>query len=133
MVKRRFAIVALLTLLTLAPTLSSALGLVSIVPDSCKGAGGCQSICDLAQLAQNALTDGIYIAIFLSAILFAWAGWNMIIGSSSGNTAQVSQAKKIFWNVTIGLVLILTAWIIVSVIMAALTTNASWNTLCSQP
>ena len=131
--KRRWVITSVLTLLLFAPVVSSALGLVPIVPSECNtNPGGCQSICDLALLAQNALTDGIYIAIFLSAILFAWAGWNMVVGSSSGNSTQVSQAKKIFWNVTIGLVLILSAWIIVSVIMAALTTNANWNTLCAQ-
>jgi hypothetical protein len=135
--RRRWVITSVLTLLLLAPTLSSALGIVPIVPQSgqgsdCNGAGGCQSICDLAILAQNALTDGIYIAIFLSAILFAWAGWNMVIGSSTGNTSLVHRAKNIFWYVTIGLVVILSAWIIVSVIMAALTTNTSWNTLCTQ-
>ena len=130
--KRRWVITSVLTLLLFAPAVSFALGLVSVVPSDCNQSGGCNSICDLALLAQNALTDGIYIAIFLSAILFAWAGWNMIVGSSAGDTAKVTQAKRIFWNVTIGLVLILSAWIIVSVIMAALTNNTSWNTLCAQ-
>src|SRR5665213_2434972 len=121
---RRWVITSVLTLLLFAPTLSFALGLVAVVPPECNtNPGGCQSICDLAQLGQNALTDGIYIAIFLSAILFAWAGWNMVVGSSSGNVTQVTKAKNIFKYVTGGLVLILAAWIIVSVIMAALTNN----------
>jgi len=130
---RRWVITAVVTLFTLAPIIASALGLVPIVPQNstCNGSGGCQSICDLATLAQNALTDGIYIAIFLSAILFAWAGWNMVVGSSSGNVTQVTKAKNIFKYVTGGLVLILAAWIIVSVIMAALTNNTGWNNFCT--
>jgi hypothetical protein len=129
--KRRLAILAFLTFLTLAPLAVSAVGLQPIVPSDCNQAGGCQSICDLAQLAQNGLDDGIYIAIFLSAILFAWAGWQMVVGSSSGNPGQVKQAKNIFWYVTIGLVVIVSAWLIVSVIMSALSTNQNWNSLCT--
>lgn len=131
--KRRAVLAVTTTLFLLAPVAASALGLVPIVPQDqgCNGLGGCQSICALAELAQNALTDGIYIAVFLSAILFAWAGWQMIIGSSSGNPNQIHHAKNIFWYVTIGLVLIISAWIIVSVIMSALTNNSSWNSLCT--
>ena len=130
--KRKFAMLAAVAFLAVAPSLSFALGLQTIVPSDCNGSGGCQSICDIATAAQNALDDGIYIAIFLSAILFAWAGWQMIIGSSYGNTTQVHHAKNIFWYVSVGLVLIISAWVIVSVIMSALTTNASWNSLCNQ-
>ena len=118
--KRKLAMLAVVTLITLAPVAVSALGLQTIVPSDCTGQGGCQSICDIAVAAQNLLDDGIYIAIFLSAILFAWAGWNMVVGSSSGDIAKVTHAKRIFMYVTGGLVLILSAWIIVSVIMAAL-------------
>lgn len=129
--KRKAALVLLVSLFTLAPIAVSALGLTTIVPWDCNGAGGCQSICDLATLAQNVLDDGIFIAIFLSAILFAWAGWRMVI--AQGNPETISQSKKIFWYVTIGLVIIVSAWIIVSVIMSALTNNPNWNALCTQP
>jgi len=131
--KRRFLIFAVVAVCTFGPSLSFALGLQPIVPSDCNNAGGCQSICDIATAAQNLLDDGIYIAIFLSAILFAWAGWQMVTGSSAGDSAKVTHAKHIFMYVTGGLVLILSAWIIVSVIMAALTNNTSWNSLCSQP
>lgn len=125
-------IATLMTLVMLAPFAASALGLQQVVPSDCNQPGGCQSICDLATLAQNLLNDGIFVAIFLSAILFAWAGWQLVVGSSSGNAAQVKRAKNIFKYVTGGLVLIISAWIIVSVIMSALTNNSSWNNLCSQ-
>lgn len=123
--------IALMTAIMCAPLAASAVGLQTIVPSTCNQQGGCQSICALATLAQNALDDGIFIAIFLSAILFAWAGWQMIIGSSSGDTAKVRRAKHIFMYVAGGLVLIISAWLIVSVIMSVLTNNSTWNSLCS--
>jgi hypothetical protein len=55
----------------------------------------------------------------------------MVVGSSSGDSSKVTHARHIFMYVTGGLVLILSAWIIVSVIMAALTGNTSWNNLCN--
>jgi len=125
-------LVAVITLVTLAPVAVSALGLTPIVPTDCNNPGGCSSICDLAQLAQNVLNDGIFAAVFLSAILFAWAGWQIVAGSSAGDTGKIKQGKNIFWYVSIGLVLIICAWLIVSVIMSALTNNSNWNILCTQ-
>jgi len=131
--KRRIALLTATLLLTLAPVAVSAVGLQTIVPKDCNQPGGCQSICDIATLAQNLLDDGIFVAIFLSAILFAWAGWQMVVASSSGNVAKRDHAKKIIMYVTGGLVLIISAWLIVSVIMSALTNNSNWNALCTQP
>lgn len=131
--KRKLTVLAAVTLLTLAPTAVSAVGLQPLVPSDCNGQGGCNSICDLATLAQNALNDGIFIAIFLSAILFAWAGWQMVVGSSTGNATERDKGKRIFQYVAIGLVIIISAWLVVSVIMSALTSNANWNQLCAQP
>src|SRR6201999_2019492 len=99
--KRRVAILAFAVLVGLLPIAASAVGFQTIVPSDCNGAGGCQSLCDIAAVAQNALDDGIYVAIFLSAILFAWAGWQMVTGSASGNETQIHHAKNIFWYVTI--------------------------------
>lgn len=130
--KRQLAVFALVTAFTVAPAVTFALGLTPIVPPDCNGRGGCTSICDLAQLAQNVLNDGIFTAIFLSAVLFAWAGWELVVGSSSGDTGKVKHGKDIFMYVTGGLVLIICAWLIVSVIMSALTNNSNWNVLCSQ-
>jgi hypothetical protein len=129
--KRRLVILAVMTLLTMGPSLAFAIGLQPIVPQDCNNSGGCSSICDIALAAQYALDDGIFIAIFLSAILFAWAGWQLIVGSSSGDPGKVKQAKSIFMYVTGGLVLIISAWLIVSVIMSALTNNPNWNAVCA--
>ena len=116
----------------LSPALVSAAGgLVPIVPDKCYTTiGGCQDICDLAQLAQNVLNDGIYIAVFLSAILFAWTGLRMVINVA--NPVEKTKAKQMFMNVFIGLVIILVAWLVVDVTMRTLvgTSILPWNSIC---
>ena len=138
MVRRQTATV-LMMLLFLTPTAvmaATATGLQTIVPQQgqgsdCNGPGGCQSICDLALLAQNILNDGIYVAIFLSAILFAWAGWKHM--SAGGDSHQIQEANKVFAAVFIGLIIILSAWLIVNTLMSALLGNAPtvpWNQIC---
>ncbi len=88
------------------------------------------TICDIAQTAQNILNTGIFVAVFLSAILFAWAGWKYLtnVASSSG----VSEAKTLFGNVLIGLFVILGAWIVIDTLMKTLTNGqfGPWNKVC---
>ncbi|QQG37726.1 MAG: hypothetical protein HYS26_03805 [Candidatus Kaiserbacteria bacterium] len=86
-------------------------------------------ICDLAKSAQNILNAGIYIAIFISAVLFAYAGWTyMTAGGEGGKT----KGKEIFMNVFIGLALLLAAWLIVDTIMRVFTGAelGPWNKIC---
>lgn len=116
-------------IILVAPLLTSAAGGMpaKIVP--CDGVD-C-NLCHIAELAQNVLNTGIFIAVFLSAILFAWAGWKYI---TAGGGGEVSAAKEIFLNVLIGLVIILAAWLVVDTIMRTLVNeNASigpWNKIC---
>jgi hypothetical protein len=107
-----------------------AAGFVQIVPDSCNQRGGCQSVCDIAQLAQNVLNDGIFIAVVLSAILFAYAGFQYV--TAGGNEGKTGNAKKLFTDVIIGLVIILAAWLIVDTIMKTFTGDkfGPWNSIC---
>lgn len=102
-----------------------------IVPENCNGIGGCQSVCDIATVAQNVLNTGIYVAVFLSAILFAWAGWLYLTSVAGG---EISRAKEIFMNVAIGLIIILAGWLVVDTLMRTLVgTGGSfgpWNKIC---
>ena len=90
------------------------------------------SICHIAELAQNLLNTGIYLAVFLTAILFAWAGWKYI--TAGGDSGQAGEAKKIFWTVGIGLIIILSAWLVVDLIMKMLVKPSApwgpWNSIC---
>ena len=109
-----------------------AANLVPIVPSSCNGSGGCQSICDLAELAQNVLNDGIYFAVFMSAILFAWAGLRHM--SAGGDMGQIKQANEVFSSVFIGLIIILAAWLIVDTLMRTIAGQPAglpWNAICT--
>ncbi len=126
------------TLLTLAmstlfllPFAASAAG----VPDRIVPCHGTDCTCaDLTTVAQNIINTSIFVAVFLSAILFAWAGWKMISGKSTGTSEDISGAKEILWNVVVGLVIIIAAWLIVDTIVKTLTASGTvqgvWNTIC---
>lgn len=55
------------------------------------------------------------IAAPLAAVMFAYAGFLYV--TNRGNESQVKQAHEIFWNVFIGLVVALAAWLIISFIL----------------
>lgn len=102
-----------------------------IVPESCANSvGGC-GLCDFATLAQNILNGAIFLAVFLSAVLFAYAGSKYM--TAAGDSSQIKNAHKIFTNVAIGLVIILAAWLVVDTIMHTLTNTGfdqSWSSIC---
>lgn len=127
----RFAAAMVLTsMLTIVPMVSGAQTAFdrSIVP--CNGAD-C-TLCDLATLGQNILNTGIYVAVVLSAGLFAWAGGMYM--TAGGNSGQAKQATSVFTNVAIGLCWILAAWLLVDTIMKTLTPGGGkygpWNKIC---
>lgn len=130
--RRARTLITVFTLVMVStPTVAlGALGLVPIVPESCNGVGGCQSVCDIAQVAQNLLNDAIYIAVFLSAVLFAWAGWKYL--TSVANPEGITTARSIFFNVIIGLVIILAGWLVIDTLMKTLTgaSFGPWNKIC---
>lgn len=96
-----------------------------IVP--CSGVDcGCEH---LITLAQNLFNAGVYIAVFLSAMLFAYAGWLYLSNEAIG---AKDQARKLFTNVAIGLVIILSAWLIVDTLMSQVLKNSvTWNNICA--
>ena len=128
MIRRRIALLFLFTIMSIAPSVALAAGFVQIVPADCNQKGGCQSVCDIAQLTQNILTDAIYLAVVISAFLFAYAGFKMV--TSGGNSEAYSAGRSIFTNVAIGLVIILVGWLIINALMSTLTGNSMWNKIC---
>lgn len=130
--KFRPALILLVLFLVIVPTIALAQGGIpkAIVPDTCNGVGGCQSICDIAKLAQNVLNTGIYFAVFISAILFAYAGFQA--ATAAGNAEKYANAKSIFGNVVIGLIIILVGWLAVDTLMKTMTGEklGPWNQVC---
>ena len=135
--KRFFPLIALsLLIIVIVPSLVFGAILPTIVP--CDGTninGGKEcTVCDIATVAQNVLNTGIYVAVFLSAILFAWAGWLYL--TNVANPGQIDRAKTIFGNVLIGLLIILAAWIVIDTLMRTLVNPDAqlgpWNEICKR-
>lgn len=128
---RQLLIYGLTTVLCGIPLLASA-QIPTIV--TCNGAlpgNGLPAcgVCDLAKLAQNVLNAGIYIAVFLSALLFAYAGFLYLTNEAIG---QQQRAKSMFQDVVFGLVIILGAWLVVDTLMKTLVGGQylPWNRIC---
>lgn len=87
------------------------------------------TVCDLATLAQNIINTGIFIFIFFSALMFAYAGFLYLTNEA---IQMQQQAKSIFKNVTIGLIILLAAWLLVDTLMKSVLggTFGPWNDIC---
>lgn len=130
-VQRHHVFSLVIGMLMLAPVFAGAAGIPErIVP--CQGVN-C-TCADLTTVAQNVINLSIFVAVFLSAILFAWAGWKLISGRSVGSHGAIEEGKEVLWNVVIGLVIIIAAWLIVDTIVKTITASGTvkgiWNTIC---
>ena len=85
----------------------------------------------LIVLANNILKFFLYISVPIAAIAFAYAGWLYL--SARGDHSQISKAHEIFLNVAIGLVFVLTAWLIVDLILKGLANPSSYISVLGQP
>ncbi len=82
---------------------------------------------DFIKLINNIVTFILVnIAVPLSAIMFAYAGFELL--TSGGSTEKKSKAKSIFVNVAIGLALVAGAFVIVHTILVIAQYNTvGWN------
>lgn len=94
-----------------------------IVP-RCGTTGEC-NICDLALLAQNVMNALIVFSVIVAAGLFAWAGVLMI--TAQDNQGQRDKAKGVLWNVVIGLVVLLGAWLFIDTLMKTFLKDPNGN------
>ena len=98
-----------------------------IVPCGNPGQEACQA-CHLVQLAENIVNFFIYFSIAVATLMFAWAG--ILYVSSSTNPKNIETAHSIFWSVFVGLIIVLSAWLIVDVIMKTFVNESKfgpWN------
>ena len=98
-----------------------------IVPCGNPGQEPCQA-CHLVQLAENIVNFFIYFSIAVATLMFAWAG--ILYVSSSTNPKNIETAHSIFWSVFVGLIIVLSAWLIVDVIMKTFVSESKfgpWN------
>ncbi len=100
-----------------------------IVPDACKdcpcGFGGVLAI------IQNVINFIIAISIIIATIIIAWAGGLYML--SATNPESRSTANKMLINAVVGIMIVLSAWLIVDFVMKTLYDNDSefgpWNTI----
>lgn len=64
------------------------------------------------------------LAIPIAAIMFAYAGFRMVI--SGGSSESMTTAKSIFFNTVVGLLLAAGAWLIISTILAIMGYDGAW-------
>lgn len=98
----------------LTPTLALAAGLVP-----CGNEDPRQCNWDAAiGFANSLLTYLIGIGILLAAIIIAWAGINILL--AQGNPGKINDAKRMMWNVVVGLAVMILAFTIIKVILTTL-------------
>ena len=97
----------------LAPDTASAQGIFGGV---CSGET-C-SACHIAVIANTLISWLIGVVMVLFAVLIVWAGFGLV--TSGGNPSALTDAKSRFTNAFIGLIIVLSAWLIVDTLMRGL-------------
>ena len=88
-------------------------------PDVSQGQHPCTSLCDLIHTLIHLISLGESIALYAAApILFAWGGILILI--SAGNPGRISEGKKILTGTLIGVLIILSAYLIVRTLIVTL-------------
>ncbi|MBI2617927.1 hypothetical protein HYW58_00495, partial [Candidatus Kaiserbacteria bacterium] len=71
------------------------------------------NICHLTQLAQRFIEFIVRITFIAAALLFAYAGFLFFTGGTSPE--RITNARKIFTNTFVGIIIVLTSWLVVDV------------------
>jgi hypothetical protein len=89
-------------------------GTSGIVPCGDDPTNPCNA-CDLVSLAQETINFAVYFTIFVATLLFVYAGFKYI--TAGGDSGKIKEATKVFWSVLVGMVIVLTAWLVVDILM----------------
>jgi hypothetical protein len=79
---------------------------------------------DFVQLVQNVTTFLLLLSFPVAVILFSYAGFRLLTGGD--NSSRLEEAKQIFMDVAIGLLIALTAWLVVKLITSTLLKEGSY-------
>ena len=74
----------------------------------------CQ-VCHVVELGQSIINFFVALASVVAVVTFAYAGFLML--TAYGEMGKISKAREIFTNVLIGLVIVLTGWLIIDTVM----------------
>jgi len=90
------------------------LGPSGLVPCGDPGEPPC-GLCHLVDLASDSLRFAVYFTIFVATLLFVYAGFLYI--TAGGDSGKISQATGIFGKVVVGMIIVLTSWLIVDTVL----------------
>jgi len=118
--KLNISIIFFLLILLSTPILTNAANTTStagLVPCGGPGEKAC-TVCDLLVLAQNVLEFALKMAFLIIIGFIVYGGFRWIF--SLGKEENLKAGQQIITNAIIGLVIILTAWIIVNTVFWAI-------------
>lgn len=81
----------------------------------------------LVLLGGNLVDFAFYISIPLAAIAFVYAGYLFV--TAVGDPGKVKKAGEIFQKVALGFIIVLSAWLVVSVFVKTLVTTPGFSLL----
>lgn len=85
------------------------------------------------QVVQNGINLAISLGVIIATLFFVYAGFVWM--TSGGNPGKIEQGRTMILNVIIGLVVLLSAWLIVDFIMKTLYNDSGefgpWNAILS--
>lgn len=111
-------LVVIVNLLILLILLVPHVGLAQITTGFLNCSGADCSACNIVDTANKVITWLIAILFMVFAVLAVMAGFKLV--TSGGNPSAMSAAKESFTNVIIGLIIILSAWLIVDTMIRGL-------------
>lgn len=126
----RRALFSLIAFFLTLPLLAVAQGLVPCGRNSDTGLNEACQICHVLQLINGVTTWLVGILSVAAAIMFVIAGFKLV--TAGGNQDAWKQAKDMIVNVTIGFVIVLSAWLLIDLLMKSLLSDGNtaigpWN------
>jgi hypothetical protein len=116
----------------LLPTLAAAQTLGPLIPPSCLTQQRFQDgkplprqecgLPEMVELAVNASRLMLGLLGSVTFLVFIYGGFTWL--TAGGNTERVRQGRKIFEGAIVGLVIVLSSWVIINFVIAALTGTA---------
>lgn len=93
------------------------------------------SICDLVALFKRIIDFVLFdLAPAVAVLLYLWAGFTILLG---GTPIKIGEGKTIFWNTTIGLLIMFSAWMITNTILKSIAvddiSNSWYKIECREP
>ena len=90
--------------------------------------------CELVQTVNNVMRFLIAVSILVAVVVFIYAGYLMVY--SRGDSTLIAQAKSLFANILIGVVILLSAYLVINTVLSILAGGPSailnWQTIeCS--